>query len=185
MAKKTVFLIGYMGIGKTTLGGAVSRLMGRPFIDLDEYVEAREGMTVREIFARHGVDYFRRAESAALREVAAHPDGAIVACGGGTPCVSGNMQLMNAEGVTVWLTTSAERITSRLVLPEQKVKRPLIADLTDAEILDFVSGQMAQREPYYSQAQYRFDATWLDDAEQVAETSALMKRLIEDIENQL
>jgi shikimate kinase len=97
---KPVFLIGYMGCGKTTLGEVLARQMGVPFIDLDEYIEHQQGMTIVEIFASDGEARFRELETAALRDVAA-AGGAIVACGGGTPCHGDNMALMNQTGITV------------------------------------------------------------------------------------
>ena len=155
---KPVFLIGYMGCGKTTLGEVLARQMGVPFIDLDEYIEHQQGMTIVEIFASDGEARFRELETAALRDVAA-AGGAIVACGGGTPCHGGNMALMNQTGITVWLTTSPERITARLLLPEQKVKRPKFAHLPDEDFLPLVKRELETRTPHYSKAQLQFDST--------------------------
>jgi shikimate kinase len=93
------------------------------FIDLDEFIERRCGMSVVEIFDTFGEQHFRELEHQALSDVAAVSD-VIVSCGGGTPCYADNMALMNQAGTTVWLTTSPERITARLLLPEQKRKRP-------------------------------------------------------------
>ena len=111
-------------------------------------------------------------EKQALHEVARL--GGIVACGGGTPCIEGNMELMNEMGLTIWLTTSAERIAARLCLPEQKAKRPLIAEKTDEEILEFVKEKLAEREPFYSKAQLRFDSTNIETATDTLETANLL-----------
>ena len=134
---RPVFLIGYMGCGKTTLGEVLARLMGLRFIDLDEFIEARQGMTIPQIFDQMGEARFRELETEALSEVAVTQD-VIVGCGGGTPCHGGNMALMNQAGTTVWLTTSPERITARLLLPEEKCKRPKILHLPDEEVLPLV-----------------------------------------------
>ena len=91
---KPVFLIGYMGCGKTTLGEVLARQMGLLFIDLDEYIERKQGATIVEIFDKMGEKRFRELETAALCDVAAMSD-VIVGCGGGTPCHGDNMALMN------------------------------------------------------------------------------------------
>lgn len=155
---KPVFLIGYMGCGKTTLGEVLARQMGLPFIDLDEYIERKQGATIVEIFDKMGEKRFRELETAALCDVAAMCD-VIVGCGGGTPCHGDNMALMNEAGTTVWLTTSLERITARLLLPEQKVKRPKFANLPDEAFLPLVKRELEARTPYYSQARLQFDST--------------------------
>lgn len=155
---KPVFLIGYMGCGKTTLGEVLARQMGLSFIDLDEYIEHKQGATIVEIFDKMGEKRFRELETAALCDVAAMCD-VIVGCGGGTPCHGDNMALMNEAGTTVWLTTSLERINARLLLPEQKVKRPKFANLPDEAFLPLVKRELEARTPYYSQARLQFDST--------------------------
>ena len=103
-----VFLIGFMGAGKTTLGRALSGSNAFPgaarldYVDLDELIERHEGLSVREIFRTRGEAAFRSLESRMLREAACRND-VIIGCGGGTPCHSGNMEWMNAHGVTVLL----------------------------------------------------------------------------------
>lgn len=165
---KPVFLIGYMGCGKTTLGEPLARVMGWRFIDLDLYIEAKEGMTAKEIFMTQGEARFRELEREALAEVAASGGDTIVACGGGTPLQTGNMELMNRLGITVWLRTSVERITSRLVLPEQRNKRPLLNDMSDEEIKESVRKGLNVRRKYYEQAKLEFDSTYLESEEEVA-----------------
>ena len=170
---KPVFLIGYMGCGKTTLGEVLARQMGLRYIDLDEYIEQRRGMSVVEIFDKMGQESFRVMEIEALHEVAAMTD-VVVGCGGGTPCHGGNMEVMNDAGITVWLTTSPERITARLLLPEQKIKRPKIVDLPDDAVLPFVKTELETRNPYYCQAQLQFDST---DIETGPDTRRTARRL--------
>ena len=176
----TVFLIGFPGCGKTTLGVELARVMNCAFIDLDDYIERLAGQSVVNIFADNGEDYFRRLEKKALRDLSTF-DG-IVACGGGTPCHDDNMELMNSMGTTVWLTTSEERIISRLCLPEHRAKRPQIATLTDEEIATYVHNAVAQRSPYYAQAQLQFDST---DIETAAETSVTARRLAKVLDTNL
>lgn len=161
-----------MGCGKTTLGTALAAVMNVPFIDLDDYIEERQEAQITTIFEQIGESGFRQLEQQALREVA-HMGG-IVACGGGTPCFKGNMELMNQSGLTIWLTTSAERISARLCLPEQKLKRPLIASMADDEVARFVEEKLKEREPHYSKAQLRFDSTNIETAADTLETARLL-----------
>lgn len=174
---KPVFLIGYMGCGKTTLGEVLARQRGLRYIDLDEYVEQRCGMSVMEIFDKMGQDRFRELETEALQEVAAMTD-VIVGCGGGTPCHSGNMDLMNEAGITVWLTTSPERITARLLLPEQKSKRPKIAHIPDDEVLPLVKRELEARAPYYNKAQLQFDSTDIETGPTTRRTAHRLAALL-------
>lgn len=171
------FLIGMAGCGKTTLGRALAAEMNVAFVDLDEYIEERCEATIGEIFKQAGEQTFREIERKALLEVAAMDD-AIVACGGGTPCQPGNMEIINTHGLSIWLTTNAQRITERLCLPEQKAKRPAIALMTDDEIFDYVTRQLAEREPCYEQAMLRFDSTRLESVEEIAATAHALATLL-------
>lgn len=168
---RIIFLLGYMGCGKTTLGRAVADSSGVAFIDLDEYVEARAGMSISEIFASQGEAAFRSMEREMLRELAAREDGSpmIVACGGGTPCFGDNMELMNCLGTTVHLVAPRWRLFERLSVA--RAERPLIAALDDAELERFIAEKLDQRLPWYSRAAVEFDSTLLDDEEQVEATS--------------
>lgn len=167
---KPVFLIGYMGCGKTTLGVELARQMDVRYIDLDDYIEASQGMKITEIFDEMGENRFRELETEALRDVAVMAD-VIVGCGGGTPCHGNNMALMNQAGTTVWLTTSPERITARLLLPDQKAKRPKIANIPDEAVLPLVENELEVRAPYYRQAQLQFDSTDIETAEATERTA--------------
>ena len=167
---KPVFLIGYMGCGKTTLGEELARQMGVRYIDLDDYIEASHGKKITEIFDEMGENRFRELETEALRDVAVMAD-VIIGCGGGTPCHGDNMALMNQAGVTIWLTTSPERITARLLLPDQKTKRPKIAKLPDDAVLSLVEDELEIRAPYYCQAQLQFDSTDIETAEATERTA--------------
>ena len=170
---RPVFLIGFMGCGKTTLGVELARAMHCRFVDLDDYIELLHGATVSELFTSRGEAWFREQEQEALRSVAAGND-VVVACGGGTPCGPGAMELMNERGLTVWLTTSAQRIAARLCLPEQKAKRPLLAGKSDEEMLAYVEQALSARTPFYAQARLHFDST---DIETAAATRATARRL--------
>lgn len=169
MIIRPIFLVGYMGCGKSTLARAVSRATGLGLIDLDAYIEGRFHRSVSRIFETDGEAAFRRIESNLLREVGEFQN-VIIACGGGTPCFGDNMDYMNSAGLTVWLDASPERLLSRLVRARRK--RPLIADKTDGEIRDIIAHGLAERQPHYSRAAVRIPSDLLETRGQIAETTA-------------
>jgi shikimate kinase len=156
-----------MGSGKTTLGEALESFAGVDFVDLDQYIEQREGLTIKEIFAQRGEEAFRQLEKDALHDVSTRK--AVIACGGGTPCRPGNMELMNACGITVWLDTPIEVLHRRLC--DGRAQRPLIANKDDDKLLSFIKTNLNEREPYYSQAQYRFNSERLECIEDIKATT--------------
>lgn len=165
---RPIFLIGYMGCGKSTLGRNVSRISGMEFIDLDKYIETRFHSSIRDIFATRGEAGFREIERAMLREVGQFND-VLIACGGGTPCFFDNMDYMNEAGTTVLLDTSLPKLHSRL--KRGRHKRPLIADKDDDELLEFIKVALGQRMPFYSRAANRFVSDLLDDEVEVETTA--------------
>ncbi|MCM1355840.1 MAG: shikimate kinase [Staphylococcus sp.] len=166
---KTIFLIGYMGCGKSTLGRNLARRCDISFIDLDDYIEAKAGKKIREIFADEGEAAFRELERRTLIEVS-EMDNTLVACGGGTPCFGDNMELMNKRGLTVLLQTSHQRLLERL--KRGRAKRPLIASLSDEELDRFIGEQLAIRMPHYSKAAVTFDSTTLENEDEIEEKCA-------------
>ncbi len=170
---KPVFLIGYMGCGKSTLGRALAVATGVEFIDLDHYIEGRFHATIAELFAQRGEAGFRQLESAMLDEVCGFED-VVIACGGGTPCFFDNMERMNACGVTVWLTTPISRLYERL--QRNRSKRPILANKSDEELMAFIQEALRAREPYYSKAQHQFCATLLEDKSQITITAGQFAR---------
>lgn len=163
-----IFLIGYMGCGKSTLGRIASSMSDRSFIDLDSYIEGRFHATVREIFAERGEERFRELERAMLHEVGLFED-VIVACGGGTPCFFDNMEWMNAHGTTVYLDTSVDKLFARL--KRGRHKRPLIAEKTDEELRNFIVKALEERMPHYSKAKIVFRSDLLDSESEKADTA--------------
>ena len=149
MAK--IFLIGYMGSGKSTAGKKLASKLGFDFIDLDKMIEEEYGQTIPEIFDSKGENEFRSMENNALKKIIARTD-VVIACGGGTPCYYGNMELMNNNGTTIYLKMSADSLTNRLM--NAKDKRPLIANKSEAELRSFINEHLEKREDLYHQAQY-------------------------------
>lgn len=163
---KPIFIIGYMGCGKTTFGKALSATTGIRFIDLDFYIEQRYHASVSEIFGRYGEKGFREIEKEMLHEVAEFED-VIISCGGGTPCFFDNMEHMNNHGTTLWLQATRECLFSRLI--RKREKRPLLAGHTDDEIREIIDSQLRLREPFYSAAKVIWKGDSLEDRRQINE----------------
>lgn len=149
-----IFLIGFMGSGKTYCGRRLAEYRGMPFLDLDQYIEQQAGMTVSELFAQHGEGYFRELERGAVVELSSLPS-FIMATGGGTPCHHQLIDHLNAVGTTVFLDPSPELLFSRL-RPEIG-HRPLLAGGTGLE--STVLDKLRERRPCYERASIhlRFD----------------------------
>lgn len=170
-----IFLLGYMGSGKTTVGRAVAKATGLEFIDLDHYIESRFCKSIKDIFAEKGEEGFREVERAMLSEVC-NFENVIVACGGGTPCFYDNMEVMSRAGSTVYLNASVDVLHSRLL--SGRAARPLIANLDDEGLRTFIADALAKREPHYLKATVNFPANLLESGEQIKET---VSRLIDTL----
>jgi shikimate kinase len=170
-----IFLIGYMGAGKTTLGKLLAKDLGVEFIDLDWYIEARFHKTVSEIFAERGEAGFREMERNMLHEVGAF-DNVIISAGGGTPCFFDNMDFMNANGQTVFLDASIDILFSRLRVAKQQ--RPILRDKSDEELKAFIGKALDGRMPFYSKATYRFCADELESSSQIDNSVKRLRELL-------
>jgi len=148
-----------MGSGKSTVGKKLAKKLKLSFVDMDEYIETYCKKTVAEIFEQEGEDKFREVENTCLKSLINEKD-VVISTGGGTPCFYNNMELMNSNGVTVYLKMSVEGLVSRLI--KAKNKRPLIKDMSESDLKVFVATNLENREPYYSQAQYKVKAKDLD-----------------------
>jgi shikimate kinase len=168
-----IFLIGYMGAGKTTLGRALAAELGVEFIDLDCYIEERFRKTISQIFAEKGEEEFRNIERRMLHEVGEF-ENVIISTGGGTPCFFDNIEYMSSQGTTVYLDVPVERLFIRLSIARSK--RPLIKDKNDEELRAFIAEQLGKRLPHYSKAQYSFKADKLEDAPQVKASVEAFRR---------
>lgn len=171
-----IFLTGYMGAGKTTLGKAFAREMKVPFIDLDWYIEERFHKTIRELFAERGEASFRELERNMLHEVGEFED-VVISTGGGTPCFFDNMEYMNAHGQTVFLDVDVEILFRRLRIAKQQ--RPILQGKNDDELRAFIVEALEKRAPFYSQARYRFDGGHLESRSQIAGSVCRLRELLE------
>ncbi|MFN0037675.1 MAG: shikimate kinase [Saprospiraceae bacterium] len=145
-----LFLVGFMGCGKTHWGRLLAEKTGLPFLDLDRLLEEKEGKTIAEIFAEIGEAAFRALEHDTLRTLEHFPP-TVIATGGGTPCFFDNMGWMNSTGTTVYLKTPPDVLAERL--RNEKETRPLLAGLDDLGLQRFIEQKLAEREPYYLQAE--------------------------------
>lgn len=150
-----IFLLGFMGSGKSHWGRLWAAAHNFNFIDLDEELEKQEQKTVAAIFETRGEDYFRQKETILLRSLTAQSN-SIVSCGGGTPCFFDNMAWMNKNGLTIFLEATTQFILKNI--KNEKDKRPLIKDKDDAEIIFFIEQKLKERQPYYSKAKIIFPA---------------------------
>lgn len=148
--KSKIYLVGMMGVGKTTIGKQLARKLHYTFVDLDKEIERLMQMEISEIFEQFGENYFREIEQKALlqTEPLAH---VVIATGGGTPCFYDNMQWMNNHGKTVYLNASTSFIYSRV--KSSPGRRPIISGVEPAALEAFINGILTARTPYYEQAQ--------------------------------
>ncbi len=150
---RIVFLTGFMGSGKSSLGKKLARRLGYEFLDTDKVIEQQQKMPVQQIFRTQGETAFRNFEHALLLELlnsrSTSPD-RIVATGGGMPCSSENTALMRNCGTIIYLQHPAGQLASRLL--QRPGKRPLLEGMEEDELRSFVSERLAVREPFYLQA---------------------------------
>lgn len=161
---KSIILTGYMCAGKTTIGRALAKELGLTFYDLDWYIEERFHTKVSKIFANEGEERFRDMEKRMLHEAAEFED-IVLSCGGGTPCFFDNIDYMNQTGETFYLKASPDTIVQHLAL--SRGERPLLKGKSPDELLEFVTRQLGEREPYYSKARHIIDVNVLDSFDKI------------------
>jgi shikimate kinase len=146
-----IVLLGYMASGKSSIGKLLSKKLSMKFLDLDDYIINKEGMSIAEIFEKKGEVYFRVIENKYLKEVLNTKDQFILALGGGTPCYANNMEEINkGDTVSIYLQGKTKTMIDRLI--KKKSKRPLIASLADDKISEFVAKHLFERRMYYELA---------------------------------
>ncbi len=163
----TIFLVGYMASGKTTLGRALASATGYEFIDLDFYITQRYRKTIPEIFSEKGEDEFRRLEGMMLREVGEF-DNVVVSCGGGTPCHNNNMKYMNSVGETVLLDAGVECTVRRLLTAQ--TRRPIVEQVPKEELHAFVEKHKNSRMEHYIKAKHVLNSEDLESKKDIEKT---------------
>ncbi|HAO07063.1 MAG TPA: shikimate kinase [Chryseobacterium sp.] len=146
-----ISLVGYMGSGKSHISKILSDKLNFKLIDLDKEISKRNKMTIPEIFDKKGEIYFRKLERETLEEILASEKNTILSLGGGTPVYYNNMEIINHNSKSVFLRASVSTLTERL--SKQKEKRPLIANITDENLAEFIAKHLFERNDFYNKAQ--------------------------------
>lgn len=149
--KRIVYIIGFMGSGKTTVGKNLAGRLGWDYIDLDSLISSQEGKELSDIFSESGEEYFREIESQLLRYLQVKND-TVISVGGGAPCYKENIGYMKATGLVVYLRKTPAQLLSRL--SGDSGKRPLLKGLTKDELLSFIREKLSEREVYYNLADF-------------------------------
>ena len=149
--RKAIFLMGFMGSGKTTIGKKLARKIKFDFFDLDEVIELSQQKTIAQLFEEIGEERFREIEREALIDIGKNQN-CVISLGGGTPCFYNNMDLIKELGTSVYLKLDMPILVGRL--RNTKGNRPLLAKLNHKGISKFVREKLIEREPYYSQADF-------------------------------
>lgn len=168
-----IYLIGYMYSGKTVVAHHLARALGYQFVDLDQYFESQLKTSIPIFFQRYGEKAFRILEQKMLHDTE-KLDNIVIATGGGTPCYFDNMEWINANGISVYLQSDVD-LTIRRLIPSKK-KRPILQNKSPEELRTFIREQLAQRMPFYTQAQYTFDAGSPDVVKAIVSTIEPTKR---------
>ncbi|HPE76053.1 MAG TPA: shikimate kinase [Draconibacterium sp.] len=154
-----IYLIGYMGCGKSTLGRRLSEHLKMQFVDMDHYIEERNLKTIPQIFEQEGEAEFRKKERKALEELSEFTD-IIIATGGGAPCFFDNIDLMNRSGKTIYIDIDPSILADRLL--KSKTERPLIKGKSREELVAFIDETLKKRDRFYSQAQFKITQPDID-----------------------
>jgi len=151
-----IFLMGFMGCGKSTIGKKLAKLIDYDFIDFDRLIEEKVQLSINDIFKQKGERYFRELETDVLNQL--NINNTVISLGGGTPCYNENIALINQKGLSIYLKMSKKVLAQRLV--ESKTKRPLIDDIKNNPVLlnDKINDLLLEREPDYLKADIIFNA---------------------------
>lgn len=168
-----VVLLGYMASGKSSIGRRLSKKINLPLIDLDNYIEAKEQLSIADIFKQKGEIYFRKIENIYLKELLQKNESFVLSLGGGTPCYANNMDLINqSDAISIYLKASVNKLANRLI--KKKSKRPLVASLIDDKIFEFVGKHLFERNVFYDQAKIIVKTDGKTKSETTAEIAALL-----------
>ncbi|MDR0836200.1 MAG: shikimate kinase [Tannerella sp.] len=169
---KRIFLIGYMGAGKTMLGKALADTMNLTYIDTDHFIENRYRKRISDIFTNEGENRFREIEHKIISELSDFED-IIISTGGGLPCFNNNMELMNGKGMTVYLEVSVNELAARL--EASRNVRPVLQGRSGDELRKFIAENLEKRRLYYEQAKVRFDVEKMEDEKDVSALVEVLK----------
>ena len=166
-----ITLIGYMGTGKSHISNILSNKLNFKLFDLDKEISEKYKLTIPQFFEKYGEIKFRKAEKDALEEILALKENCILSVGGGTPVYYENMETINSESISIYLRTGISTLAERL--KKNKQKRPLISNIPDEDLPEFIAKHLFERNPYYSKARYIVD-TDQKSTDEVAEEIILL-----------
>ena len=149
-----LILLGYMGSGKSSIGKILSEMLQIPLMDLDDHIVSHEKMNIKDIFKKKGEIYFRRKETEYLSELLLHKDNFILSVGGGTPCYGNNIHLINSHSKSFYLKASINTIYDRVSNEINKSKRPLISEIKNNDLKEFIAKHLFERSSYYEKANF-------------------------------
>lgn len=155
-----IYLIGFMGAGKSFWGKRLAQAIGYPFYDLDSAIEDSQGVSINELFSSLGEEGFRVVEKECLHLITESHADFVMACGGGTPCFLNNIEYLKRSGKVVWLHPPLAVLVRRLI--EERAQRPLLKDIEPEALSGFIQKKMADRRLYYEQAHYRVELEQVD-----------------------
>lgn len=148
---KSVFLIGYMGSGKSTVGKKLAGRLKFDFIDIDSSIEQMTGKSISQIFDTEGEDAFRQLERSILKSLCSRSN-TVVATGGGAPCYFDNMELMKKSGITVYIKMHPQSLSSRIIASQ--TERPLLKYVSNDDMPMFIENHLIEREKFYNKAHF-------------------------------
>jgi len=143
-----IFLIGFMGCGKTSIGKKIANRLNYSFIDIDQEISRQQNKSIPEIFIESGEDGFRELETNFVELI--QKENIVYATGGGLPCFNNNIEILNQKGITIYLECPTKELFQRL--KKSKEERPLIKSLNDEDLLRFIETTLSNRTKYYNQA---------------------------------
>ncbi|WP_318310204.1 shikimate kinase [Flagellimonas crocea] len=168
-----IVLVGYMASGKSTVGQLLASQLGIKFIDLDEYIEQNQKKSIKNIFSEKGEIYFRKLECQMLKEVLDKDASIVLSTGGGTPCYGNNMETIVEESDhSIYLNLTIPKLVDRI--SREKESRPLVKNISDEELPEFIGKHLFERRPYYMQAKHILDCDGLDAQTIVAKVRGLL-----------
>lgn len=168
-----IVLLGYMASGKSTVGRLLARQLGISFVDLDEYIEQHQKKSIKDVFSEKGEIFFRKLEHQMLKEVLDSHTAVVLSTGGGTPCYANNMEtILQQSDHSIYLNHSIPVLVERIT--KEKEHRPLVKNIPDNDLPEFVGKHLFERRPFYMQAEHRVDCDPLSAEEVVAEIKKLL-----------
>jgi shikimate kinase len=168
MSNRNIYLIGFMGTGKTTVGKLLAKNLRRPFVEMDEEIEKREGKKIVEIFSLYGESYFRKLEKEVLIQIAKE-NNLVVSCGGGLVCDEENLQILKSTGIVFLLEASPEVIYART---KHYAHRPLLNVENPRQRIEQL---LKVRLPFYRQAHYSLDTSTFSPEQVVAKITQILE----------